>query len=93
MRNYYQPRLLSQVWGGDPFQQVQPPLELNRVQPKVEIQLEDGPKDDLALVNVEVAKATGHYMQLGSLVQRETKAVISIFLGRTTALENGPIPV
>jgi uncharacterized caspase-like protein len=73
MREYYEPRLLTRILGGEKLKPVKSLSQLNRVQPKVSISSILPEKNgDTVAVTVEVSKATGAVQQNGKKVIFET---------------------
>ncbi|MBL1150691.1 MAG: hypothetical protein HND42_10840 [Armatimonadetes bacterium] len=75
MRQYYEPKLLARILRGEKLPEVNNILDLNRVQPLVDIlEVKEKIGSAMAKVTVKVAKATGTFERDGKEVVVETSA-------------------
>jgi WD40 repeat protein len=74
IRDYYEPRLLTRLLGGEKLRAVREVSDLNRVQPSVKIVGFEQQKEqaDMVTVTVEVSQAAGEFVRGGTRVRRET---------------------
>ncbi|MBV6502918.1 MAG: hypothetical protein AKCLJLPJ_00974 [Fimbriimonadales bacterium] len=75
MRQYYEPKLLARILRGENLPEVKNILDLNRVQPFVEIlEVKENAGSETASITVKVAKATGTFERDGKQVVVGTSA-------------------
>jgi hypothetical protein len=75
LREYYEPRLLTRILGGEKFKPVKLLSELNRVQPKISItSIQPELGSGTVTVTIEVSKGSGAAQRGGRKVSLETGA-------------------